>query len=271
MSLAMDAPISAPARGMNSLGSLSEHILSVLERRGADMNQLGVPPQPTPEDGLWEDVAVPQARAARNAWRNSVIDASYDEYLHFRFGDLDPNQKPKTLESWLDSLVEAKKQGARPDTLNMIVPGNIGSGKSTAALTLGNEAAERGLRSLLVKHSQYLMWLQPDSAPHNLTKHQVRHRFITCDLLILDELCGEMDQIATPFAKKETVELIDSRISSGRPTAYTTNVRSRSQPGAGLGVVDILGERLLSRLESSAHLLKILGPDRRKPAKPLDW
>jgi hypothetical protein len=36
-------------------------------------------------------------------------------------------------------------------------------------------------------------------------------------------------------------------------------------------VVDILGERLLSRLESSAHVARIVGPDRRKPAEPLDW
>ncbi|MFF8696270.1 hypothetical protein ACF08W_29065 [Streptomyces sp. NPDC015144] len=261
----------APARGMNALGGLSTHIIKVLQNNGADMAQLGVPPQPEPEDGLWEDVAVPQARARRNSWRNSVIDASYDEYLRFRFGDLDANQKPNTLRNWLDSLVEGKRSGVRPATLNMIIPGNIGSGKTTAALALGGEASERGMWTLLVKHSKYLTWLQPDSAPHNLTKHQVRHRFATCDLLILDEFCGDMDQIATPFVKKETVDLIDARISSGRPTAYTTNVRSRSQPGGGLGVVDILGERLLSRLESSAHLAKIVGPDRRKPAQPLDW
>jgi DNA replication protein DnaC len=272
MSVTTDtAPHAAPARGMNALGDLSQHIVRVLENNGADISKLGVPPQPEPTDGLWEDVSVPQARARLNAWRNSVIDACYDEYLRFRFSDLDPNQKPKTLENWLGSLVEAKKQGARPDTINMIMPGPIGSGKTTGALALGNEAAERGLWTLLVKHSKYLTWLQPDSAPHNLTKNQVRHRFATCDFLILDELCGEMDQIATPAAKKETVDLIDARISSGRPTAYTTNVRSRSQPGGGLGVVDILGERLLSRLESSAYLVKVIGPDRRKPAEPLDW
>ncbi|MEU5748255.1 hypothetical protein ABZ804_22285 [Streptomyces sp. NPDC047726] len=271
MSVTMNTPTTAPARGLNAFGDLSAHLLGVLERGGADMSKLGMPPQPAPEDGLWEDVAVPQARARLNMWRNSVIDASYDEYLRFRFGDLDPNQKPNTLKNWLGSLVEARRSGSRPEILNMLMPGNIGSGKTTGALALGNEAAERGLWTLLVKHSKYLTWLQPDSAPHNLTKHQVRHRFMTCDFLVLDEFCGDMDEIATSFVKRETVDLIDARVSSGRPTAYTTNVRSRSQPGGGLGVVDILGERLLSRLESSSHLLKIIGPDRRRPAKPLDW
>ncbi|MEU1592756.1 ATP-binding protein [Streptomyces sp. NPDC005708] len=272
MSLAMDAPISAPARGMNALGDLSAHILSVLERRGADMSQLGVPPQPEPEDGLWEDVAVPQARAARNAWRNSMLDAAHDEYLRFRFADLDPNQKPDTLQKWLNSLVEAKELDARPGTLNLIVPGNVGSGKTALVSALGNEAAERGLRVLFLKHATYLTWRRPDSAPRNLTTHQVRHMFVTCDLLILDELCGEMDMTATEFARRETIDLIDSRIAAGRPTAYSTNLRSRRTPEhPGLGVADVLGERLLSRLESSAHLVKVVGPDRRKPAKPLDW
>lgn len=273
MSLTTDAPVlSAPARGLNAFGDLSAHIISVLEKNGADMSQLGVPPQPEPEDGLWEDVAVPQARARRNLWRNSMMDAAHDEYLRFRFEHLDPSQKPNTLRNWLGSLVEAKKRKARPEVLNLIVPGNIGSGKTAAVCALGNEAAEQGLVVRFVKHATYLTWRRPDSAPHNLTAHQVRERFVTCDLLIFDELCGEMDMTATEFARKETIDLIDSRLAAGRATAFSTNLRSRSQPGSiGLGVVDILGERLLSRLEASAHLVKITGPDRRKPLKPLDW
>ncbi|MFF4543592.1 ATP-binding protein [Streptomyces sp. NPDC001406] len=273
MSLTTDAPVvPAPGRGLNAFADLSAHIMSVLEKNGADMSQLGVPPQPEPEDGLWEDVAVPQARARRNLWRNSMTDAAHHEYLHFRFEHLDPNQKPNTLRNWLGSLVEAKKRKARPEVLNLIVPGNIGSGKTAAVCALGNEAADQGLVVRFVKHATYLTWRRPDSAPHNLTAHQVRERFVTCDLLILDELCGEMDMTATEFARKETVDLIDSRLAAGRATAFSTNLRSRSQPGSpGLGVVDILGERLLSRLEASAHLVKITGPDRRKPLKPLDW
>ncbi|MBK3644478.1 ATP-binding protein [Streptomyces sp. MBT33] len=273
MSLASaTAAVPAPARGLNTFGDLSAHILSVLERGGADMAQLGVPAQPEPENGLWEDVSVPQADARRKLWGSSMRDAAHDEYLHFRFEHLDPNQKPNTLRNWLGSLVEAKKRGARPEVLNLIVPGNIGSGKTAALCALGNEASEQGLVVRFVKHATYLTWRRPDSAPHNLTAHQVRERFVTCDLLILDELCGEMDMTATEFARKETIDLIDSRLAAGRATAFSTNLRSRRTPEhPGLGVVDILGERLLSRLEAAAHLVKIQGPDRRKPAKPLDW
>ncbi|MFG2408731.1 ATP-binding protein [Streptomyces brevispora] len=272
MTITADPAAHALDAGMHALGSLSAHVLGVLERGGANLAQLGMPAQPEPEDGLWDDVSVPQTRARRDLWKRSMTDAAHDEYLHFRFEHLDPNQKPNTLRNWLGSLVEGKKRGARPEVLNMIVPGNIGSGKTAALAALGNEASERGLVVRFVKHATYLTWRRPDSAPHNLTAHEVRERFVTCDLLILDELCGEMDITATEFARKETIDLIDSRVAAGRPTAFSTNLRSRSKPGSpGLGVVDILGERLLSRLEASAHLLKVQGPDRRKPTKALDW
>lgn len=273
----------APARGMNALSDLSAHVVAVLERGGADISKLGVPAQQEPDDGLWEDVAVPKARAARNAWRNSMLDAAHDEYLDFRFPVpgatapaserwLEPNQKPNTLRNWVASLVEAKRQKARPEVLNMIVPGNIGTGKTAAICACGNEAAAAGLSTLYVKHATYLTYRRPNSAPHNMSIHDVRRMFVSCDLLVLDEVCGDMDMTATEFARRETVDLIDSRLAAGRPTALSTNLRSRSEPGSGtLGVVDILGERLLSRLEARAHLVKILGEDRRKPAKPLDW
>ncbi|MFD0052062.1 hypothetical protein ACFVHQ_22800, partial [Actinomycetes bacterium NPDC127524] len=85
-------------------------------------------------------------------------------------------------------------------------------------------AAERGLWTLFVKHATYLTWRRPDSAPHNMKAWEVRKKFVECDLLVLDELCGEMDMTATEFARKETTDLIDARIAAGRPTAYTTNL-----------------------------------------------
>jgi DNA replication protein DnaC len=279
MSLTVDAPVTpSPDRGLNLAGAVTDHMWAILRRGGADMSQLGVPDRRTDrsEIELWEDTAVPKAHARRLAWERSVEDAAHQEYLGFRFATgplkLDKSQKPQTLQNWLHSLVEAKRSGSRPETLNMIIPGNIGSGKTAGAFALGNEAVLAGVDTLFVKHATYLTWRRPDSAPHNLKAWEVRKKFVTCELLILDELCGEMDMTATEFARRETIDLIDARISAGRSTAYTTNLRSRRTPDSpGLGVVDILGERLLSRLESSAHVARIVGPDRRKPAEPLDW
>ncbi|MGW0033070.1 hypothetical protein ACWDXD_25045 [Streptomyces sp. NPDC003314] len=287
MSVSTELHPTGPARGLNALGGVSDHLYRVLQNNGANMAMLGIPPQPEPEDGLWEDVAVPQARARRNAWINSVRDASQDDYLRFRFPpqngeeDLAPDlealdqlQKPGTLRNWVDSLVQAKEEKARPEVRNLIVPGSIGSGKSAMACAVGNEASLRGLGVLYVKHSAYLTWRRPDSAPRNMTTDAVRRMFVMCDLLILDELCGGMNTMASDFVEKESSELIDARNAAGRPTLYTTNLRGRRDPKSPsqiLAISDILGERFVSRMEEAAHVLRVVGPDRRRPAQLLDW
>ncbi|OEJ21006.1 ATP-binding protein [Streptomyces subrutilus] len=271
MTVALETTPIAAGREPRRLFEITPKLLETLRRGGADMSQLGIPAQPEPEDGLWDNVSVPQARALKNIWISSMREAAHDDYLRFRFKHLDdPQQKPKSLERWLDTLVQAKRDGVRPEVLNLIMPGPIGSGKTTAAAALGNEASERGLVTLLVKHATYLAWRRPDGSPDGQRAYQVRKRHVEADLLILDELAGEMDGTATEFARRETVDLIDSRLAAGRPTAYTTNLRSRGT-GGNPGIVDILGERLLSRIESRAHVLKIIGEDRRKPKKDLDW
>ncbi|WP_413100931.1 hypothetical protein [Streptomyces sp. Inha503] len=253
------------AREPRRLLEVTDHVLEILRRGGADLSQLGMP-APADEDRgeLWEDVAVPQASARALAWRNSMREAAHDDYLKWRFADLDANQHPKVLRGWLNSLVEAKRHGARPTTMHLIAPGNIGTGKTTALAALGNEASEQGLLVRFIKHATYLTWRRPDGGPGDMTAYTVRKRHVEADLLVLDELCGEMDSVATEFARRETVDLIDSRLSAGRPTAFSTNLRRDN-------IAAVLGERLLSRIEDRAYLVKITGPDRRTPRKPLDW
>lgn len=273
MTVAMDITPFDPRTEPRRLVEITPRLLETLRRGGADMSQLGIPAQPEPEDGLWRSVSVPQARAIKNIWISSMREAAHDEYLRFQFEDLDdPQQKPKSLASWLDSLVEAKRRKGRPEVLNMIMTGNIGSGKTASASALGNEASSRGLVTLLVKHATYLAWRRPDGSPDDLRAYQVRKRHVEADLLILDELAGEMDGTATEFARRETIDLIDSRLAAGRPTAYTTNLKSRrTKDNPTPGISDILGERLLSRIEARAHVLKIVGDDRRKPPVAHEW
>ncbi|MFZ3557231.1 hypothetical protein [Streptomyces sp. BH055] len=254
-----------PGREPKQLFEVTDRLLAALKRGGADLSQLGVPAPTDVEPELWEDVSVPQANARALAWTNSMKRASHDDYLRFRFTDLDDYQQPRSLSGWLESLVEAKRKKARPSTMHFIMTGNIGSGKTTSLAALGNEAAERGLLVRLVQHSTYLAWRRPDGAPDDLSADAVRRRHVLDpDLLILDELCGEMDGVQTEFVRRETTDLVGSRLAAGRPTAFSTNLRRD-------GIVSILGERLLSRIEDRAYLAKVVGPDRRAPRKALDW
>ncbi|MEU1311074.1 hypothetical protein ABZ419_19590 [Streptomyces cinnamoneus] len=255
-----------PEREPKRLFEITERTLAALRRGGADLSQLGVPAPPEDsETELWEDVSIPQARARTLAWQNSMTAADHDDYLKWRFSDLDDTQRPKALSDWLGSVVEAKRQKARPSTMHFIVSGNIGSGKTTAVAALGNEASDRGLLVRFVQHSTYLTWRRPDGGPDGMSRYEIRRRHVEDpDLLILDELCGEMDGVQTEFVRRETTDLVGSRLASGRPTVFSTNLRRD-------GIKAVLGERLLSRIEDRAYLAKVVGPDRRMPHKPLDW
>ncbi|RLU86281.1 hypothetical protein CTZ27_25235 [Streptomyces griseocarneus] len=263
---AMAAERFIPGREPKRLFEITERTLAALQRGGADLSQLGVPAPPEDaETELWEDVSVPQRRARTLAWRNSMSAADHDDYLKWRFPDLDDNQCPKMLSRWLDSVVEAKRGKARPSTMHFIVSGNIGSGKTTAVAALGNEASDRGLLVRFVQHSAYLTWRRPDGGPDGMSRYEIRRRHVEDpDLLILDELCGEMDGTQTEFVRRETTDLVGSRLASGRPTLFSTNLRRD-------GIKAVLGDRLLSRIEDRAYLAKVVGPDRRTPHKPLDW
>ncbi|NEA53609.1 hypothetical protein G3I60_05410 [Streptomyces sp. SID13666] len=265
MTMTLDRDRIIPEREPRPLGAIvSQRMLDAMRRGGADLAQLGVPATAEEPGPLWTDVAEPQARARAAIWRNSVMEASHHDYLNWRLADLDAAQKPNVLRGWLTSLVEAKERKGRPGTLHLIAPGRIGTGKTTALAALGNEASAAGLLVRFIKHPTYVSWRRPDGAPGESTGYRVRKQHVECDLLILDELCGEMDGLATEFVRRETVDLIDSRLSAGRPTAFSTNL-NRQQ------ITAVLGERLLSRIEDRAHLVKIEGPDRRAPRKPLDW
>ncbi|MFI1012684.1 hypothetical protein [Streptomyces sp. NPDC020965] len=255
-----------PEREPKPVFDIADRVVAALRRGGADLSKLGVP-DPADEDDidLWEDVSVPQARARALAWTNSVKAADHDDYLKWRFADLDDYQRPQALSGWLDSLVEAKRKEARPSTMHFILSGNIGSGKTTAITALGNEASDRGLFVRFVQHSTYIAWRRPDGGPGDLSAHQVRKRYVEePDLLILDEFCGEMDGVQTEYVRRETTDLVGSRLASNKPTAFSTNMK-RDQIRA------VLRERLVSRIEDRAYLAKVVGPDRRAPTKALDW
>jgi hypothetical protein len=293
MPMVIDKP--APGRDLETVGALTnEEMLQQLRARGCEdmrrrLIRLGHSPgqadrimsEPTPEEqpgGLWEDVAMPQAVTRLRRWENAAREAGHDTYLRFRFPPepgqgreqgvvyLDAQQEPETLRKWLRSLVAAKQVKGRPSCTQLIAAGNIGTGKTAAVVALGNEAARLGLETHIVKHASYLTmrWDRPGMMPDGMTGYKARRIAVTCDLLILDELCGDMEGGLTPTAIKDTVDLVDARLNSGRPTALTTNCNRAM-------LLSLLGERFVSRLEQDARLVKIRGEDRRKPNKPLEW
>jgi hypothetical protein len=100
-----------------------------------------------------------------------------------------------------------------------------------------------------VRHGQYPRWLRPDRAPTGWSSVKVREFHDRRTLLILDELCGDMDGFAREFVRQETAELLDSRIAAGPHTVVCTNLTFAR-------LAQVLGDRFASRLGQGAMPLE---------------
>ncbi|MGW7090123.1 ATP-binding protein [Streptomyces sp. NPDC054871] len=266
MSLTLPAPSTAldsrePARAPVAA------IAGILRRRGLDPTNAAITEdRPDSTDGY-------QQQVYRQAWVNSLALSGHADYTRFTLDSLDEGQFPQHLRQYVGHLSAAYRHNRqqrslapedrhilRPNILNLIATGSVGAGKTVAAAAAGAFAVESGMMARFVSHSMYLSWLQPDNAPAGLTKVQIRERYDRCDLLIVDDLCNEMDQYATNHVRTHTSDLITSRINSGRATLFTTNLTSDQ-------VAAVLGERLASRVGNRATVLRMTGDDRRKPQR----
>lgn len=208
-------------------------------------------PTPAPAE---EEAPRSRAEVYRAAWTRSLA-ASGDatDLAGWTIDQLDSGQYPAALRAFADGI------GTPGALRNLVLAGPVGTGKSTAAVAVGNAAADRGVLARYVKHSTYLKWLRPEGSPRDVEPWQIRRRFRECDLLVLDDLAAELNPEvkATEFVRDETLNLIGDRIGTpGRATVITTN-----QPAE--AIVTMFGEQLLSRLSKDGERLIVRGPDRR--------
>jgi DNA replication protein DnaC len=240
-------------------GGANAKVMAILRQRfaaaGAEQRARGGLPD---EDGpVWDRKRDYQQEVFRDAWLRSLDRARQTEYTRWRLADLgeegDESSHKSALSSWV-RLLAAGKLGRK----NLVLFGGVGSGKTTAAIALGNAAVEHGIMTRYVRHSNYLTWLYPDQAPAGMTATKVREFHDRVPLLILDELGSELEGQATTHVRKETGNLMDARLASGLPTVVVTNQTSDE-------IAAIFGDRFMSRVGAGATPLEFHHPDRRAP------
>lgn len=248
-------------------GAVMTKLAEILRKRGTEPGQDDhTEDRPDSTEEYQQDVY-------RMAWRNSLALSGHADYARYRLNGLDDAQYPQHLKKYADQLAAVRRHNRaqrslppeqqtvkRPKVLNMILAGGIGAGKTVAAAALGAYAVEAGLMARFVSHTMYLAWLRPDGAPSGLTQVQVRERYERCDLLVVDDLCNEMDGYATNHVRTHTSDLLTARLNSGRATVFTTNLTYEQ-------IAEVLGERFASRIGNRATVLKYEGEDRRKPQR----
>jgi DNA replication protein DnaC len=236
------------------LAAVRSRLAERLQRMGADM-----PPGPPEEEDapLWDDMAAYQAQMRRAGWERSMRDGLFDDFAHWTLDQLaaaGEAANAAVARAWADAI----GPGARK--LNLVIVGNVGSGKTALAVAVGDASVTRGLTARIVTHEQYLTWLRPGQAPDGMTEHLVRSRYRRhTQVLVVDDLGAEMEGGASEHARKETVALLGDRFDAALPTVVTTNLTSAQ-------VVQALGQRAYSRFAGSAHVIQVVGPDHRNPA-----
>ncbi|MFG3132894.1 ATP-binding protein [Streptomyces tendae] len=249
----IEAPVSRSG-GPAAVGSDLGWVMRGLRDRNLD-DPANLPPES--DEAAHPELDEGYAEVRRQAWLNSLRLADHSHYNEWTLDQLDDEQHPGRLKNWVTAASLAKRKKVRPKALNGIAYGNTGSGKTTAIVAAGRYAVESGLRTRYLKHTHYLQWLRPNGAPAGYTDKEIVRLFTEIDLLVLDEVCGELDN-ASDWVREKSADLIDARVAAGRPTLCSTNLPSRR-------IAEIMGSRFLSRLAGGASRFEIVGEDRRMP------
>ncbi|WP_329317144.1 hypothetical protein OG723_44260 (plasmid) [Streptomyces sp. NBC_01278] len=254
--MSLTATEAPPGRGLVPGSYALGMLMREMRNRTLDTSNF----KPLPEDLGEPTLDEGYTEIRQQAWLNSLRLADHADYARWTLEQLDEvEQHRDRLRNWVTAAALSKRKNVRPKSLNGIAFGNVGSGKSTAIIAAGGYAAANGLLPRYLKHTHYLQWLRPNGAPKGYTEQQIRRVFAECDLLVLDELCGEMDN-ANDWVRKESGDLIDARVASGRPTLCATNLNDER-------IGEIMGSRFLSRLGGGASLFEMVGEDRRRPVQ----
>ena len=138
---------------------------------------------------------------------------------------------------------------------NLLLSGGTGLGKTFLSACIARVVAENG--HSVVYDTAGRVFARFEAQKFSRDPEDSRdardetHRYLACDLLILDDLGSEM---TTPFVQSALYQLINGRLSAGRRTVISTNlttedIRLRYTP------------QIASRLEGEYHILHFYGDD----------
>lgn len=154
---------------------------------------------------------------------------------------------PMYAEASWANLDDAQRFTWPDDSLNLVLAGSVGTGKTYAAYALGNAACAKGLWVQAVTVVDLLAALRPDG---NLGLAKAAR---TCHLLILDDLAASK---VSDWAQEQLTDLLDQRIREDRRTVVTTNATEQQLEAA-------WGGRFLDRLRYRRTVHVLTGASRR--------
>ena len=143
------------------------------------------------------------------------------------------------------------------DSLNLLLIGNAGLGKTPAALAVAGVVLDRGYDVIYVSSSEFFSQLETAhfTSGNNVDEAALMSAACDADLLILDDLGTEM---LSAYTLSVFYTLLNTRMSGHRPTIFTSNIMD------GTVFEKRYTEKIASRLAGSCEQFVFLGEDIRQ-------
>ncbi len=159
----------------------------------------------------------------------AILSGSTDSFSQFRL-DYYPDRIDPKIGASPRAIMERNFQKCRryamtfaPSSGNLLFVGGTGLGKTYLAACIARAVADRGY-SVVYETSGHL-FSKLEQAKFNSTEESRREaeKFLTCDLLILDDLGTEMPG---QFVTAALYSLLNDRLLEGKPLVITTNLNA---------------------------------------------
>lgn len=143
------------------------------------------------------------------------------------------------------------------DSINLLLIGNAGLGKTHAALAVAGVVLDRGYDVIYLSSAEFFSQLETAhfTSGNNVDEAALMSAACEADLLILDDLGTEM---LSSYTLSAFYNLLNTRMSTRRPTIFTSNIMD------GTVFEKRYTEKIASRLAGSCEQFVFLGGDIRQ-------
>lgn len=170
--------------------------------------------------------------------------------------DLVDKQVFDYLKSVSDNIVTFVSSGR-----NIYMWSNMtGNGKTAWSLRLAQEYLEKiwaksdmSCRVLFINVPKFFLALKDNITEKNEYVSQIKSNVLSADLVIWDEVALKT---LTPFEMENLLSLINNRLDCGKSNIYTSNISPTD-------LLNIVGDRLYSRIINMSDVLEFRGEDKR--------
>ncbi len=247
--------------------ALKQENLALVDARNAELKKIGLPPDYTDvhytcpqcmDTGFTDTKMCDCMRRAlvEEGFRSSGIGALIDRqnFDNFSFEYYKEDKDALNLVRYAYDECRRYAEEFRPGAGNLLLMGGTGLGKTHLSTAVARRVIERGFDVQYESAQNIFSAFEYDRFRSRGDDPSRSEKYMTCELLIMDDLGTEMQ---TPFTLSCLYNLLNTRLCRGNSTLINTNLTEKE-------IFSRYEDRITSRLLGEFKLLLLRGQDIRK-------